>query len=173
MEDVKRIHQLLYEHGEGAVIPRSLSELYEHLRDFYVATDDNSEEVGGVSALQITSDNLAEIRSVVVAKEHRGKNFGALLVNRCLQDAKELGIENVFTLTFIPKFFEKLGFKEVDKNSLPHKICKLSLINKSSVKLLNCSPPLMGGDEGEGESHISIIIPLTLTLSHKGRGMFV
>jgi amino-acid N-acetyltransferase len=120
MDDVKRIHHLLEEHGEGAVIPRSLSELYEHLRDFYVYTID--EEVAGVSALHIAWDDLAEVRSVVVSDTHKGKGIGEVLIKECLKDADSLGIENVFVLTYIPKYFEKLGFKEVDKSKLPHKI---------------------------------------------------
>jgi amino-acid N-acetyltransferase len=121
IDDVKRIHHLLDKHGEGAVIPRSLSELYEHLRDFYVHVGDDG-EIGGVSALHIAWDNLAEVRSLVVANEHKGKNIGKMLVKECLNDAKELGIENVFVLTFIPEYFKKLGFRPIDKGELPHKI---------------------------------------------------
>jgi len=120
MEDVKKIHALLDEHGEGAVIPRSLAELYEHLRDFYVYTE--GDEVIGVAALHIAWDNLAEVRSLAVSTDQRGKDIGTVLIKACLNESRGLGINTVFVLTYVPKYFERLGFQEVDKAALPHKI---------------------------------------------------
>jgi len=120
MEDVKKVHQLIEQYGEGSVIPRSLAELYEHLRDFYVYLD--GDQVVGVAALHIAWDDLAEVRSLVVHKEHREKEVGTVLVRACLNDARGLGIKNVFVLTYAPGYFKKLGFDEVDKSELPHKI---------------------------------------------------
>jgi len=122
MEDVKNIHTLINSFaGDGLLLNRSISSLYDKLRDFRVYTDDDNNLLG-VCALQITWDNLAEVRSLAVKKEYQGKGIGAELVRNCLDEAKNYGIERIFTLTYQPGFFQKLGFKQIDKKELPHKI---------------------------------------------------
>ena len=120
IDDVKVIHRLLSDYAKDVVIPRSLSELYERLRDFFVYEKDG--KVVGTGALSISWEDLAEIRSLVVADECRGSGGGKELVKTCLTEAKELGISNVFVLTYIPEYFEKFGFKRADKSELPHKV---------------------------------------------------
>ena len=122
MEDVKNIHTLINSFaGDGLLLNRSISSLYDKLRDFRVYTDDDNNLLG-VCALQITWDNLAEVRSLAVKKEFQGKGIGAELVRSCLEEAEKFGIERIFTLTYQPGFFEKIGFKQIDKKELPHKI---------------------------------------------------
>jgi amino-acid N-acetyltransferase len=122
MEDVKDIHTLINSFaGDGLLLNRSISSLYDKLRDFHVFTDDDNTLLG-VCALQITWDNLAEVRSLAVKKEAQGKGIGAQLVRSCLAEAEKFGIQRIFTLTYQPGFFEKLGFKHIDKKELPHKI---------------------------------------------------
>jgi len=122
MEDVKNIHTLINSFaGDGLLLNRSISSLYDKLRDFRVYTDDDNNLLG-VCALQITWDNLAEVRSLAVKKEYQGKGIGAELVRNCLDEAEKYGIERIFTLTYQPGFFQKLGFKQIDKKELPHKI---------------------------------------------------
>jgi len=122
MEDVKNIHTLINSFaGDGLLLNRSISSLYDKLRDFRVYTDDDNNLLG-VCALQITWDNLAEVRSLAVKKEFQGKGIGAELVRNCLEEAEKFGIERIFTLTYQPGFFQKLGFKQIDKKELPHKI---------------------------------------------------
>jgi amino-acid N-acetyltransferase len=111
---------MLDKYGRDVVIPRSLSELYEHLRDFYVYIEDG--EVTGTCALHISWEDLAEIRSIVVADDHKGKGAGKALVEECLKEAMLLGIQKIFVLTYIPGFFEKFDFKKIDKGELPHKV---------------------------------------------------
>ncbi len=121
VKDVKIIHKLINEFAKkGDMLPRSLNELYENLRDFYVI-EENS-EVKGTCALHILWEDLAEIRSLAVKREYQNKGIGSLLVKKCLKEAKKLGIKNVFVLTYVPEFFKKLGFKEIDKSRLPQKI---------------------------------------------------
>ena len=120
INDVKKIHKLLDEYGKGVVIPRSLSELYEHLRDFYIFIEDG--EVVGACALHISWEDLAEIRSIVVADDSKGRGTGRALVEECLNEAALLGIQKIFVLTYIPDFFKRFGFKVVDKGELPHKV---------------------------------------------------
>ena len=76
----------------------------------------------GCCALHISWEDLAEIKALVVADEVQGKGLGKALLDRCLAEASELGVPNVFALTYKPEFFEKAGFNRVDKSTLPHKI---------------------------------------------------
>jgi len=121
LKDVKEIQRLIKVYApRGAILPRSLSELYDHLRDFFVSIRDR--KVVGICALHICWDDLAEIRSLAVEEEDQNKGMGAKLVKACLKESKLLGVKRVFALTYQPEFFETLGFKKVDKAGLPHKI---------------------------------------------------
>lgn len=122
MEDIRQIHRLLtYYANKKLLLPRSISSLYDHLRDF-VVYDENGGTIAGVCSLHICWENLAEIRSLAVAEEVRGCNVGSQLVRTCLDEAVEYGITRIFTLTYQPEFFRKQGFKDIDKRELPHKI---------------------------------------------------
>ncbi len=123
IEDVKAIHGLLMhnEEHDGLVLPRSISQLYSHLRDFFVAVDEK-DAVIGCCALNIIWDNLAEIRSLVVLPEHRGKKLGRKLVEMTLSEAVTLGIYKVYTLTEQTGFFAHLGFVEEDMDKLNQKV---------------------------------------------------
>lgn len=119
--DVKPIHALLMSQAkDGLLLPRPLGDLYRHLREFYVL--DRGGEVMGCCALAIAWDNIAEVRSLVVADALRKQGWGARLVEVCLSEAVALGLSQVFTLTYQDVFFSKLGFKEVAKEVLPNKI---------------------------------------------------
>ena len=121
LKDVKEIQRLIKQYSNrGEILPRSLSELYDHLRDFFVYI--RNRKMVGICALHICWDDLAEIRSLAVKEEDRKKGIGAELVKVCLEEAKALRIKRVFALTYQPEFFERLGFKKVDKTVLPHKI---------------------------------------------------
>ena len=123
--DVKGVHKLLMNTNadDGLVLPRSYNQLYSHLRDFFVIVDDADDEVVlACCALSICWDNLAEVRSLVVAREQRGLGLGRRLVEACVSDALTLGIYRVFALTNTQAFFQKMGFTEVSKDSLPQKV---------------------------------------------------
>jgi amino-acid N-acetyltransferase len=124
ISDVVPIQKMLaFFAQEGKLLPRSLSELYTHLRDMIVAVDDDDTgRLTGCAGLHIMWENLAEIRSVAVLSSFHGRGIGRQLVNACIEEAKELGIERLFTLTYETGFFEHLGFKVVDKNIFPQKI---------------------------------------------------
>lgn len=120
MGDVKEIHALLQNFArKGLLLGRSISSLYDHLRDFVVYEE---EGVQGVCSLHICWENLAEIRSLAVAEEYQGRGIGEALVLACLQEARLLEIGRVFTLTYQTPFFRKLKFAEIDKRELPHKV---------------------------------------------------
>ena len=122
--DIKPIHKLLGYYGDrGLLLPRSLSELYDHLRDFFVVEENRQEStILGVCALGICWENMAEIKSLAVAEDQQGKKLGLQLVETCLKEASAIGLKKVFTLTYTTGFFSKLGFKEVEKSVLPHKV---------------------------------------------------
>jgi len=121
LDDIKEIQRLLKVYApRGGILPRSLSELYDHLRDFFVFI--RNRKVIGICALHICWEDLAEIRSLAVEEEDQSKGIGATLVKACLKESKLLGVKRVFALTYQSEFFERLGFKRVDKAALPHKI---------------------------------------------------
>ena len=120
MSDVKAIHGLLQHFADkGLLLGRSISSLYDQLRDFVVYDQDG---VKGACALHISWDNLAEIRSLAVAGEMHGRGVGKMLVTSCLDEASSLEIDNVFVLTYQAGFFRKLKFADIEKSDLPHKI---------------------------------------------------
>lgn len=119
--DIKQIHQLVNEFAKKEeMLPRSLNELYEGIRDLFVYEDKG--KIKGVCALHIMWDDLAEIMSLAVSKELQGRGIGQRLLKTCIKEAKELGIKRVFALTYQPEFFKKNGFKVIDKSKLPQKI---------------------------------------------------
>lgn len=119
--DVKDIQKLLTNYASrGEMLSRSLSELYEAIRDFYIWEDDG--RVVGASALHIVWEDLAEVRSVAVAEDAGRRGIGSQVVGACLDEAREIGLKRVFCLTYKPDFFAKFGFKVVDKSELPHKV---------------------------------------------------
>jgi len=124
ISDVQSIHKILNQYADkDLLLPRSLSELYDHLRDYFVLEDDaQGHLIKGVCGLGICWEDLAEIRSLAVTDDQQGKRSGSRLVEVCLKEARALGLKKVFVLTYAPVFFEKLGFKKVEKSVLPHKI---------------------------------------------------
>jgi amino-acid N-acetyltransferase len=119
--DLKQVHKLINDYAKKEeMIPRSLSELYENVRDFIVCEYNGN--ICGVCALHIMWENLAEIRSLAVDREYQKVGIGKDLVKQCLKEAKALGLQKVFALTYNPEFFKKIGFVDIDKSSLPQKI---------------------------------------------------
>ena len=119
--DVREIHRLLLDYArDGLLLSRSLAELYESLRDFYVYEIDG--KVVGTAALNICWEDLAELRSLAVHPDFNGRGAGRELVLACLAEARLLGLRRVFALTYKQAFFEKLGFTVIEKSQLPHKI---------------------------------------------------
>jgi amino-acid N-acetyltransferase len=121
ISDVPRIHKLINNFaGRGEMLARPLSEIYENIRDFVVVR--KGKHIIGCAAIHVMWSDLAEIKSVAVDEELQKQGVGNELVAACIAEAKELGIATVFCLTYKPKFFGKLGLKEVDKMTLPQKI---------------------------------------------------
>lgn len=119
--DIKHIQLLInYFAKQDVMLPRSLNELYENLRDFWVVED--KDKIIGCCALHVSWEDLAEVKALAVDKKHQGKGIGKELVWACLNEAKELGAKKVFVLTYKPEYFKLFGFKKVKHEDLPHKI---------------------------------------------------
>lgn len=102
------------------MLPRSLNDIYENLRDFFVWRQDG--RIVGCAALHISWQGLGEVRSLAVLEEAKGRGIGRALVESCLEEARSLGMQQVFVLTYMPEFFEKFGFVLHPKEKLPHKV---------------------------------------------------
>ncbi len=132
--DIIRIQSLVNTYAEkGEMLPRALHDLYDNLRDFFVFEEDG--KILGVCALHISWEDLAEIRSLAVESGSSGRGIGSHLIQACLEDAKDLKVKRVFALTYIPPYFERFGFHQIDKATLPHKIWHDCLY---CVKFPNC-----------------------------------
>ena len=121
LKDAKTIHTMVNRFAKrDDMLPRALNEIYETIRDFFICVDD--EKLIAVAALHIQWDDLAEIRSLSVSTKYRKQGIGKKLIKKCLKEAADFGVKRVFALTFHPDYFKKLGFEDIDKNDLPHKI---------------------------------------------------
>jgi amino-acid N-acetyltransferase len=121
LTDVSSIHRLVNGFADrGELLHRSLNELYENLRDYYVIEE--NDQIIACCALHINWEDLAEIKSLVVSDGAQGSGVGKQLLQACLTEAVDLGVPKVFALTYKPGFFEKNGFVRVDKAELPQKI---------------------------------------------------
>jgi len=119
--DARDIHQLLLTFArDGQLLGRSLADIYDAIRDFYVFEENGT--ILGIGALAICWEDLGEIRSLAVAGGHQGRGIGKLIVNTCLEEARELGLRRVFALTYQPDFFKSLGFSDIEKSELPQKV---------------------------------------------------
>ena len=121
VSDVPQMQPLInYFADKGEMLARSLSEIYENIRDYFVIRQ--GERVIACVALHVSWSDLAEIKSLAVAEDCQQQGIGNQLVAACLKETKGLGIPTIFCLTYKPAFFEKCGFSQVDKVELPRKV---------------------------------------------------
>ena len=121
IQDVPQMHRLINSFADkGEMLARSLSEIYENIRDFFVVRQ--GERVIACAALHVSWSDLAEIRSVAVADDSQQQGIGDKLVQACLKEASELGIPTVFCFTYQPDFFKRHRFVDIDKMELPRKV---------------------------------------------------
>ena len=121
LPDVEPILRLINELAASQImLPRSPASVIENVRDFVVTEQDGT--FAGCGALHVTWSDIAEIRSVAVAPAARQRGIGKAIVERLIADADKLGVARLFAFTYVPAFFEKLGFAVVEHGSLPHKV---------------------------------------------------
>lgn len=122
-QDIEEIYTIVNGWADdGVMLARARNVLYETLRDMTVVEENG--KIIGVGALHLTWDELAEVRTLAVDKAHLRRQIGTKIVEVLLQEAHELGVKTVFTLTYRPDFFGTLGFVETSKESLHHKVWK-------------------------------------------------
>jgi len=134
VNDINTIQKTLeYYADKGLLLPRSLNDLYDNLRDFMVLQEED--EILGVGSLHVCWEDLGEIRSLAVLPAHTRQGIGCRLVEVCENEARKLGLKRVFTLTYQEKFFAGLGYRTIDKGELPHKVWGECL---KCIKFPNC-----------------------------------
>ena len=123
LNDIPSIQETIKPYAvRGEMLPRTLNDLYEHIRDFSVYEKGNG--VLGVAALALSWENIAEIRSLAILENRLSLGIGSALVKYCLEEARSLYVKKVFVLTYTAEFFKKIGFHPIDKEDLPQKIWK-------------------------------------------------
>ncbi|MGA1796341.1 MAG: N-acetyltransferase [bacterium] len=124
--DAHVIRNLINEYAHrGLLLPLSLSEIYDRIRDFFIYEEKAGEgplTILGICALHLVWEDLAEIRSLAVTEDRWKQGIGTRLVQACLKEAVDLEVKKVFCLTYTKDFFSSQGFIEIDKSQLPHKI---------------------------------------------------
>ncbi|MBN1294524.1 MAG: N-acetyltransferase [Candidatus Latescibacteria bacterium] len=121
VKDVPSISRIVNKHAEsGIMLQRPLSRVYDNVRDYTVAEING--DVVGCGSLHVMWADLAEICALAVVEEHKGKGIGRAMVETLIEEAKKLGINRVFALTYQVEFFARFNFSEIDKSELPHKI---------------------------------------------------
>ena len=121
ISDAEAIYSLINSHAErDKMLFRSMADIYKNLQAFSVSELDGN--VAGCCALEIVWSDLAEIKSLAVDEANTGRGVGKALVTAAVEQAIKLGIPKVFALTLEPDFFEKMGFKVVEKEALPMKV---------------------------------------------------
>jgi len=122
LSDIPEMQKLVEkEIKEGVILKRSDDEVATNIRSYILVFRDK--ELVGYGALHIHSPSLSEIRSLIVKENARGLGIGKKIVEYCIEEAKELRVKEILTLTYIADFFKKLGFIEIDKEKIPeHKI---------------------------------------------------
>jgi amino-acid N-acetyltransferase len=121
IHDAQAIHDLINLFAQrGDMLPRTMGEVYENLRDFFVVRE--NDELLGCVALHIVWSDLAEVKSLAVAESAQSRGLGSILVDATVAEARKLGLERVFALTYRPAFFERLGFEQCDVMTLPRKV---------------------------------------------------
>jgi len=119
--DAKNIQRLVNYYGErGEMLALSLHEVFDSLRDFSVY--EAHREIVGTCALQITWEDLAEVRSLAVSPKNIRQGIGSQLLLSKIREARDLGLSKLFALSYNPGFFQRHGFRLVDKGELPHKV---------------------------------------------------
>ncbi|MDR1322271.1 MAG: N-acetyltransferase [Gracilibacteraceae bacterium] len=118
---------------KGLMLPRSRHALYEGIREYRVARA--GDKLVGIGALRVLWRDLAEIRTLATAEEYQKQGVGREIVRLLLAEAEEMECASVFTLTYQARFFEMMGFRRVEKDSLPQKVWQECI---NCVKFPNC-----------------------------------
>ncbi len=123
LPDVEQIHAIIRSYsGNGTLLPRTMAELCENVRDFVIAEHDG--RIIGCGALHLYGMHLAEIRSIAVVPQAKGLGAGRKLVEALLAESERHNVTCVCLFTRIPEFFSHMGFAVATREELPDKIYK-------------------------------------------------
>src|SRR4029077_6234516 len=123
LPDAKPIHELICAYsGDGTLLPRTLAEICENVRDFVVLEDDG--RIIGCGALHLYGTHLAEIRSITVAPSAQGRGGGGRLVKALMAESKRHRVDCICLFTRKPDFFAGQGFTVAQREDIPDKIYK-------------------------------------------------
>jgi amino-acid N-acetyltransferase len=175
VRDIEPLGQIINDCAEyGQMLHRSHAFLYEHVRDFLVA-DDDGRVVGGCG-LSVVWANLAEVYSLAVLPERRGKGTGKQLVIACLDEARRLSIRRVMTLTYEKTFFERCGFTIIDRQSLPLKVwseclrcSKNQACDEIAMHFVLEDVPDVGAPKPQRPASDDYVVPVTITVGKQAR----
>ncbi len=122
LTDIPSMQELIRPEVEsGVILERSNDEVATNIRSYTLVYI--KDELIGFTALHIHTMELAEVRSLIVKDGFRGQKIGEQLVSHALEEGRDLGVKRVLSLTYKQSFFERIGFVEIPKESLPeHKI---------------------------------------------------
>jgi amino-acid N-acetyltransferase len=119
--DTAEIYDLLQRYVKlGRLLPRTTDEIIEQLGSFLVSEQDSS--LTGCASLEIFTPELGEVRSLAVDPNFARLGHGRVLVEQLEVEARRLGLQRLMALTYVPRFFEKLGFKITAMDTLPEKV---------------------------------------------------
>ncbi|MHB8125489.1 MAG: N-acetyltransferase [Desulfitobacteriaceae bacterium] len=132
--DVEIMMSLINNYAEqGLMLPRSRNMLYENIREFLLAEENN--QIVAVASLHVIWNDLAEIRALAVLTEFKGIGIGTQLVKTLINEALDLGCSKVFALTYQTEFFKRCGFHVINKDEMPPKVWKECI---NCIKFPNC-----------------------------------
>jgi len=116
--DIDEMQELVYDDVEnGNILDRNSNEMATTIRSYTAVKFDD--KIVGFVAVHIHTTSLAEIRSIVVHKEFRGKSIAKLLIEKAILEAKSIRLQKLLVLTYKKELFEHFGFVEIQKESLP------------------------------------------------------
>ncbi len=134
LEDIPSIHSLLKHYaGMGDLLPRTIEDLNSNIHHFRVIVD--KKQILACGSLEHFTEELAEIRSLMVSEQSKGLGLGRIIVENLIEEAKQRKVGRLMALTYVPEFFHKLGFKTVSKEIFPEKIWGICV---NCYKFLNC-----------------------------------
>ena len=121
LTDVPTIHALITPYADrNDMLHRPMSELYENIRDYLVIKQ--GDELLACASVHVLWSDLAEVKAVAVKEEYQSHGLGKMLMNRCFDDAREMGLATVFVLTHKMDYYAQFGFQQIDVMSLPRKV---------------------------------------------------
>jgi amino-acid N-acetyltransferase len=139
LRDATQIHDLIASYsGDGTLLPRTLPEICENIRDFVVVEDNG--RILGCGALHLYGPHLAEVRSIAVFPEVKGNGAGRLLIDALMEQAARQEVTCVCLFTRIPSFFARMGFTVAVREDIPDKLYKDCL---RCPRLNNCDEVAM------------------------------